>query len=88
MAGPVRVDDDDVQVGPDERRVVVAAVPHDHVGLVLGGLQDRAVVDAGEDEVALGEVRLVLLALLDRAFGGVEILVAAKRWTTCFVRSP
>ena len=64
--------------GLDERRVVVAAVPDDHVSLLLGGLQDRGVVDAGEDEVALGEVRLVLLALLDRAVGRVEVLVARE----------
>ena len=78
VPGPVRVDDDDVHVGPDERRVVVAAVPHDHVRLLLGGLEDRRVVDAREDEVALGEMRLVLLALLDRAVGGLEILVALE----------
>ena len=64
--------------GPDERRVVVAAVPDDRVRLGLGRLEDRRVVDAREDEVALGEVRLVLLALLDRAVGGVEILVARE----------
>src|SRR5262249_56140800 len=34
--------------------------------------------DAGEDEVALGEVRLVLLALLDRRVGLLEILVALE----------
>ena len=78
VARPVRVDDDDVEVRPDERRVVVAAVPDDHVGLLLGRLEDRRVVDAGEDEVALGEVRLVLLALLDRAVGRVEVLVARE----------
>ncbi len=78
VAGPVRVDDDDVQVGLDERRVVVAAVPEDDVGLLLGRVQDRAVVDPGEDEVALAEMRLVLLALLDRAFGRVQILVARE----------
>ena len=75
---PVRVDDGDVHVRPDERRVVVAAVPDDDVGLLLGGREDRGVVDAGEDEVALGEVRLVLLALLDRAVGRVEVLVARE----------
>ena len=67
VPGSVRVDDDDVEVGLDERRVVVAAVPDDHVRLLLGAGEDRRVVDPGEDEVAFGEVRLVLLALLDRA---------------------
>ena len=78
VSRPVRVDDDDVNVRLDERRVVVAAVPDDDVGFLLGGLEDRCVVDAGEDEVALGEVRLVLLALLDRAVGVLEILVALE----------
>jgi hypothetical protein len=72
------VDDRQVQRRPYEGRVVVAAVPEDHVGLALGRAEDRLVVDAGEDEVALGEVRLVLLALLDRAVGRVEVLVALE----------
>jgi hypothetical protein len=74
----VRVDDDDVHVGLDERRVVVAAVPDDDVGFPLGGFEDGCVVDAGEDEIAFGEVRLILLALLDRAVGLLEILVALE----------
>ena len=78
VARPVRVADDEVQVGLDERRVVVAPVPDDHVGLLLRAGEDGAVVDPGEDEVPLGEVRLVLLALLDRAVGGVEVLVALE----------
>ena len=52
VPGAVRVDDDDEEVGPEERRVVVAAVPEDHVGLLLGLREDAPVVDAGEDEVA------------------------------------
>ena len=75
---PVRVADDDVQVRLDERRVVVAAVPDDHVRLLLGPREDGGVVDPGEDEVPLGQVRLVLLALLDRAVRGVEVLVALE----------
>ncbi len=78
MAGPVRVENDEMEVGPDERRVVVAAFPDDHIGLVLGQVEDLRVVDAGKDEVAGGDVRLVLLALLDRAVGGLEILVARE----------
>ena len=74
----MRVDDHDVHVGLDKRRVVVAAVPEDDVGLLLGPLEDRGVVDAREDEVPLGEVRLVLLALLDRAVVRVEVLVALE----------
>ena len=89
VARPVRVDDDEVKVRPDERRVVVATVPDDDVCFLLGRLQDRRVVDPREDEVALGEVRLVLLALLDRPVSGVRgPRSVANRWTTCLVRSP
>jgi hypothetical protein len=44
----------------------------------LGAVEDRGVVDPGEDEVALGDMRLVLLALLDGRVGGVEVLVALE----------
>ena len=64
MAGAVRIDEHEVEVGPDERRVVVAALPDDDVGLVLSQVEDLRVVDAGEDDVPCGDVRLVLLALL------------------------
>jgi hypothetical protein len=74
----MRIDDDDVQVGLDERRVVVAAVPEDDVRFLLRRAQDALVVDAGEDEVPLGEVGLVLLSFLDRGVGRVEILVALE----------
>src|SRR5690606_8937985 len=67
VAGTVRVDDGDGQVGPEEREVVVAAVPQDDVGFALSLLQDLAVVDAGVDHVAAVDVRFVLLALLDGA---------------------
>ena len=78
VSGTVRIDDDDVEVGLDERRVVVAAVPEDHVGFLFRRAQDLLVVDPGEDEVSLGEMRLVLLTLLDRRVGGFEVLVALE----------
>ena len=78
VAGAMRVDDDDVEIGLDERRVVVAAVPEDHVCLALRGPEDSFVVDPREYEVPLGEVRLVLFALLDGRVRGVEILVALE----------
>ena len=78
VPGAVRVDDDEVERRLDERRVVVAAVPEDHVGLGLRLREDRRVVDAGEDEVPLGEMRLVLLALLDRRVGGGEVVVVSE----------
>ena len=67
-----------MQVGLDERRVVVAAVPEDDVRFLLRRPEDALVVDACEDEVALREMRLVLLTLLDRRVGRLEILVALE----------
>ena len=78
VARPVRVDDDDVDVRLDERRVVVASVPEDDVGLLLRLIEDLRVVDAGKDQISLGDVRLVLLALLDRRVGRLEVLVALE----------
>ena len=60
VAGSQRIGDDHEQVGPVEREVVVAAVPQDHVGLPLGGLQDGAVIDAGIDDPPRVQVPLVL----------------------------
>ena len=68
-----RVRDDDVEVGLVERRVVVAAVPQDDVRLLLRLRQDVAVVDAGVDDRAADDVRLVLLDLLDRAVVLLEV---------------
>src|SRR4029453_8086144 len=65
VPGPQRVGDHDVQVGTVERQVVVAAVPQQDLGLGLGPLQDGVVVDPGVHHRARGQVRLVLLALLD-----------------------
>ena len=78
VTGAVRVDDDDVDVRLDERRVVVAAVPENDVCLPLGEAENLLVIDPGEDEVPLGEVRLVLLPLFDRGVGGVEVFVALE----------
>ena len=78
VPGAMRVADHDVDVGRDEGHVVVPAVPQDHVGLFLCGGQDLGVIDPGEDEVPLCEVRLVLFALLDRAVVCIEILVALE----------
>ena len=65
VTGAERVGHDDVEVGAEERQVVVAAIPDDDVGLLLGLAQDGLVVDAGEDDAPRIEVWLVLLALLD-----------------------
>ena len=75
VARAQRVRHDDRQVGLVERQVVVAAVPEDHVGLGLGGPQDVLVVHAREDEAPGIEMRLVLLALLDRRLVAVQVRV-------------
>ncbi len=78
VPGPQRVDQDDVEVGTHERKVVVAAIPDDDVGFRLGEVEDAGIVDAGEDDVARADVRLVLLALLDRARSRIEIREACE----------
>jgi hypothetical protein len=74
MAGPQGVDEDDVQVRADEGKVVVAAVPKNHVRFRLGQGKYLGVVDAGVDHVAVAQVWFVLFALLDGAPRGVEIV--------------
>src|SRR5699024_3634707 len=54
------------------------AVPEDDVGLPLGCAQDLLVVDAGVDDQACVDVRLVLLALLDGAPVTVEIRMVGE----------
>ena len=76
MTGAVRVECDDLEVAAVERPVVVAAVPDDDVGLLLGLAQDRLVVDAGHHDGADLDERLVLLALLDGDAEPVEVLDA------------
>src|SRR5512140_2777625 len=78
VPGPVRVGDDDLEVRLVERKVVVAAVPKDDVGFLLGLLEDGAVVDAGVDDDALVDVGLVLFALLDRRLVLVEVGVGGE----------
>ena len=74
VAGTVRVGDGDVQVGGVEAEVVVAAVPEDDVGFLLGLAHDGLVVDAGVDHVAGHDVRLVLFHLLDGALVLLEVV--------------
>src|SRR5665647_1219438 len=74
VAGTMRVGDGDVQVGLVEAEVVVAAVPEDDVGFLLGLAHDGLVVDAGVDHVAGDDVRLVLFHLFDGALVLGEVL--------------
>ncbi len=74
VTGPVRVGHHDLEVGPVEGQVVVAAIPEDDVGLFLGLGQDRAIVHSGIDDAARHDVGFVLLALLDRALVTVEVV--------------
>ena len=70
--------------GSIEGEVVVAAVPHDDVGLCLRLPQDGRVVDARVDDRAADDVRLVFLALLDGAVMRARgRRASAKRCTRC-----
>jgi len=73
VARPQGVGHHDLQVGLVEGEVVVAAVPEDDVGFLLGLAQDGLVIHAGVDDDAGHDMGLVLLALLDRAFVAVEV---------------
>jgi len=64
---------DDVQIGADKGKIVIAAVPDDDIGFRLGGADDGCIIDAGEHEIAQRDVRLIFLPLLDRAAGRIEI---------------
>ena len=62
-----------MEIRAQEREVVVAAVPDQHVRIRLRRGEDRRVVHAREDHRAGRHPRLVLLALLDRAAGRLEV---------------
>ena len=73
MAGPKRIDDHYEQIRPEEREVVVSAVPDHDVGLLLRLLEDLAVVDTGVHDHPQLDGALVLLTLLDRGLGHVDV---------------
>jgi len=56
VPGPVRVRDHDLQPRAEERQVVDAAVPDDHLHLPLGFGQDRDVVDTDVHHAARRDV--------------------------------
>jgi hypothetical protein len=66
VPAPVRIEHDDLDVGPDHRLVVAAAVEDQHVAARIRLPHDLAVVEPREHLEAVVEPRLVLLLLLDR----------------------
>ena len=62
-----------MKIGPDKRKVVIAAIPNNDLCLPLGQPQDRRVVGAGEYDIAREDVWFVFLALFDRAVVGLQI---------------
>ena len=78
VPGPQGICDDDHHVGLEERQVVVAAVPQQDVGILLGQRDHVGVVDTGVDGDALPDGQLVLLALLDRRVAGVDVVERAE----------
>jgi hypothetical protein len=77
IARSQRVGDNEEEVWPVEREVVVATVPQDDVGLELGLMQDRPVVDTCVHDPPGVEMGLVLLALFDRRLEPIEIAVGS-----------
>jgi hypothetical protein len=76
--GAERIDENDVEVRAQERKVVVAAVPQQDVRFRLGRRENGGVIDAGEDQRAGADVRLVLLPFLHRAVGVGEVVEGGK----------
>ena len=74
----VRVRHCDPQIRLIEREVVVAAIPNDDIGFLLGLAQNRLVIHAGVDDDAPVNVRFVLLALLDGAVVLIQVGVSGK----------
>ena len=68
-----RIHQRDPHRGAVERDVVVATVPQQHVAFGLRLFEDRSVVDARIDDGPRHDVRLVLLAFLDRALVTVQV---------------
>ena len=75
---PVGIHDRDQYIGHVEGEVVVAPVPDHHVRFLLGLAEDRLVVYAGVDDPVGVDVRLVLLALLDRHFVLRQVVVGLE----------
>src|SRR6476469_1060377 len=78
VARPERVYDHDLQVRLVEGEVVVAAVPDNNVGLLLGLSQYCSIVYARVDDSAEVYIRLVLLALLNCRFVQVQVIIGCK----------
>ena len=72
VPGTERIRENDVQIWPHERKVVVPAVPEDDIRLAFGRQQDALVVDAGKHHVSDLDVRLVFLSLLDGTARGIQ----------------
>ena len=75
---PVWIGDDDVQGGTQERKVVVAAVPHDDVRLALCLADYLLVINAGVHDGTGRDMGFVFLAFLDGDIVPVEILEGAE----------
>ena len=78
VARSVGVHEDDVHVGLDEGDVVVAAVPENEIGFLLGRSEDGWVVDAGVDDATPLDVGLVLLPFLDGALVPYQVVVGGE----------
>ena len=62
-----------MQVGPNEREIIIAAVPEDDIGFRLRTCDDLGVIDAGIQHVTQRQVRFVFFPFLDGALRGIQI---------------
>src|SRR3989304_7455603 len=75
MAGPMRVDDDYVQIRFVERKIVIAAIPHYDVSFLFYLTQDPPIIYSSIDYVANVDMRLEFLTLFDGALKPIHIIV-------------
>ncbi len=68
------VNDRDGQIRFVERHVIVAAVPHHHIGLFLRLSQDGFIVYPGVDDGAFDNMRFVFFHFFHGAVESVQIL--------------
>jgi hypothetical protein len=73
VAGPQRVNQNDVEARPYEREIIVSTIPQDDVRFLLGAIEDAGIVGSRIDQVADRQVRLILLALLYGALRFIEV---------------
>ena len=78
MSYPVRIEQNDMNIRLIKGRIIVAAVPYNHVRLFFCGFKDFAVVNAGIYHNSLVDQRFVFFPFFQGALMGSKIPVGRK----------